>query len=178
MLVLTDGEENTPPLLAAVGGSITANTFAIGLGQPENISTAALTTLTQGHQGYLLITGTLTPDQSARLNKYFLQILAGVTNAQIVLDPHGVLTPGAVHRIPFQVTEAEYGLDVFLLTQTPWAVDFELEAPGGEMLSPASIAVLPNTQYVQAGRMAYYRLSLPADPAKAADSRAGSWTCC
>ena len=175
MLVLTDGEENTPPLLSAVGSSITANTFAIGLGQPENISTVALATLTQGHNGYLLITGTLTPDQSARLNKYFLQVLAGVTNAQIVIDPHGVLTPGAVHRIPFQVAEPEYGLDVFLLTSNPWLIDFELEAPNGERLSPASVVTLTNLQYVQAGGMAYYRLSLPADPAKAGGTRAGLW---
>lgn len=65
MLVLTDGQENTPPRLADVAGSITANTFAIGLGRPENISVAALDALTQGHNGYLLITGMLTPDQSA-----------------------------------------------------------------------------------------------------------------
>ena len=175
MLVLTDGEENTAPLLSAVGGSITANTFAIGLGQPQNISTVALATLTQGHNGYLLITGTLTPDQSARLNKYFLQVLAGVTNAQIVLDPHGVLTQGAVHRIPFQIAETEYGLDVFLLTQSPWAVDFELEAPNGELLSPSSVVALPNARYVQAAGMAYYRLSLPADPAKPDGTRGGLW---
>ena len=130
MLVLTDGEENTPPMLADVGSSITANTFAIGLGRPENISTAALNTLTQGHNGYLLVTGTLTPDQATRLDKYFLQVLAGVTNANVILDPHGVLTAGAVHRIPFAVAETDYGMDVFLLCQAPGLVDFELEAPG------------------------------------------------
>lgn len=174
-LVLTDGEENTPPMLADVGGSITANTFAIGLGQPENISTVALSTLTQGHNGYLLITGTLTSDQAARLNKYFLQVLAGVTNANVVLDPHGVLTRGAEHRIPFNVAETEYGLDVFLLTPVPGIIDFELEAPDGERLSPASAATLTNMRYVQAGRMAYYRLSLPAIPAHSGGSHAGLW---
>ena len=61
MLVLTDGEENTPPMLADVSSSITSNTFAVGLGQPENISTVALNTLTQNHNGYLLVTGTITP---------------------------------------------------------------------------------------------------------------------
>lgn len=174
-IVLTDGEENTPPMLADVGGSITANTFAIGLGQPENISTAALSALTQGHNGYLLITGTLSSDQAARLNKYFLQVLAGVTNAEIVLDPHGVLTRGAEHRIPFNIAETEYGLDVFLLTPVPGAVDFELEAPDGERLSPASAGTLTNMRYVQAGRMAYYRLSLPAIPAHSGGSHAGLW---
>jgi hypothetical protein len=175
MVVLTDGEENTPPMLVDVGGSITANTFAIGLGQPENISTVALNTLTQGHNGYLLITGTLTSDQAARLNKYFLQILAGITNANVVLDPHGVLTRGAVHRIPFQVAETEYGLDVFLLTPLPALIDFELEAPDGELFTPASPMTLTNMQYVQAGRMAYYRLSLPANPAHSSGSHAGRW---
>ena len=175
MLVLTDGEENTPPLLSAVGGSITANTFAVGLGEPENISTVALTALTQGHHGYLLVTGTLTPDQAARLNKYFVQILAGITNAQIVLDPSSVISPGDEQRIPFTVTEADYGLDVFLLTEAPWAIDFELEAPNGEMLSPASTSTITNLQYVQAGAMAYYRLALPGDPAHAGGTHAGTW---
>jgi hypothetical protein len=86
-----------------------------------------------------------------------------------------VLTAGAVHRIPFQLAETDYGLDVFLLTAAPWAVDFELEAPGGELLSPANVSALPNAQYVQTARMAYYRLSLPADPAKPGDTRDGLW---
>jgi hypothetical protein len=175
MLVLTDGEENTPPMLADVGSSITSNTFAVGLGQPENISAVALNTLTQNHNGYLLVTGTITTDLSARLNKYFLQIMAGITNANVVLDPHGTLAAGAVHRIPFQLAETEYGLDVFLLTPVPWAIDFELETPDGHRLGPGSASSLANLQYVQAGKMAYYRLSLPAIPADASGSHSGLW---
>jgi hypothetical protein len=175
MVVLTDGEENTAPFLSAVGGSITANTFAIGLGQPENISTAALNTLTQGHNGYLLVTGLLTSDQAARLNKYFLQVLAGVTNANVVLDPHGVLSRGATQRIPFQVAETEYGLDAFLLTPEPGLIDFELETPDGTRLTPASAGALTNLRYVQIGTLGYYRLSLPAIPADAVGSHAGTW---
>src|ERR1700753_2479536 len=144
-------------MLADVGSSITANTFAIGLGQPENISTAALTTLTQGHNGYLLVTGALTPDQSDRLSKYFVQILAGVTNAQVVLDPYSILSAGSAQSIPFTVTEADYGLDVFLLTEAPWAVEFVLQTPDGQLLSPASVGPGTNLAYVQAGAMAYYR---------------------
>jgi hypothetical protein len=175
LLVLTDGMENTPPMLIDVGSSITANTFAVGLGLPENISTMALNALTLGHSGYLLITGLLTSDQAARLNKYFLQVLAGITNANVILDPHGALTRGAVHRIPFRVAETEYGLDVFVLTPAPWLIDFELETPGGQRLTPASATLLTNLRYVQAGAMAYYRLSLPAIPADAGDSHAGTW---
>ena len=161
MVVLTDGVENTAPMLSAVGSSITANTFAIGLGLPENISTAALDTLTQGHGGYLLVTGSLTSDSSARLSKYFLQVLAGITNANIVLDPKGILVPGAVHRIPFWVTEAEFGLDVFLLSPAPYWIEFTLETPGGQILTPSGLAGT-NAQFVSANRCHYYRLSLPA----------------
>jgi hypothetical protein len=176
MVVLTDGEENTPPFLADVGSSITANTFAIGFGQPENISTAALNTLTQGHNGYLLVTGAITSDQSTRLSKYFLQILAGITNANVVLDPQGILTAGAVHRIPFVIGDPDYGVDVFLLTPAPQIVTFELEAPNGDVLSPASVAALPNVQYVQASALAYYRAALPAEPAHPSGTHAGTWT--
>jgi hypothetical protein len=67
-----------------------------------------------------------------------VQGLAGVTNANVVLDPHGVLTAGAVHKIPFQLAETEYRLDVFALTQAPWALDFGLETPDGTLIDPAS----------------------------------------
>jgi IgA Peptidase M64/von Willebrand factor type A domain len=175
MLVLTDGMENTPPMLSSVGSSITANTFAIGLGKPENISVAALNTLTQGHSGYLLVTGTLTPSQAARLDKYFLQILAGVTNANVVLDPHGDLTIGATHRIPFMVSDTDFGLDVFLITPYSPYVDFELETPDGTRITPATSGGPSNASYIPTAELAYYRLSLPALPADAAGTHSGKW---
>jgi hypothetical protein len=175
MIVLTDGMENTAPFLVDVGGSVTANTFAIGLGLPENISVAALNTLTQGHNGYLLITGALTPDQSARVNKYFLQALAGVTNANVVLDPHGVLTVGVEHRIPFRVSEADIGLDVFLLCPTPGVVDFRLETPDGNQITPGTAGVSGNIEYVQVAHLGYYRLALPAVPGHESGTHGGLW---
>ncbi len=172
MLVLTDGVENTPPLLAAVGGSVDARTFAIGLGKPQNISTAALDALTQGNGGYLLVTGALTPDQAARLSKYFVQVLAGITNAEVVLDPRGHLGRGAEHRIPFQLTEADYGADVILLSPQPKLIDFQLETPGGKRITPAE-AGSGAVAFVSAAGVSYYRLGLPALPATS--SHGGTW---
>jgi hypothetical protein len=174
MVVLTDGMENTAPMLSAVGGSITANTFAVGLGKPENISVAALNTLTQGHAGYLLVTGALTTSQSARLDKYFLQILAGITNANVVLDPHGELPLGAEHRIPFNISEADFGADAFLLTPYPPYIDFELETPDGTVLNPSTLGG-SNADYVQTNQMSYYRLALPALAGDAGGTHAGTW---
>ena len=175
MLVLSDGVENTAPMLSSVTSSINANTFAIGLGLPYNISVAALDTLTQGTGGYLLITGSLTTDQRTRLAKYFLQVLAGVTNANVITDPHGVLTAGAEHRIPFHVTEADYGLDAFVLSPVPQAIDYQLETPDGSRISLSSYAALGTTEAVLRNGVAFYRVALPAIPAKAAGSHAGTW---
>jgi hypothetical protein len=173
MVVLTDGEENTLPFLSTVGSSITANTFAVGLGIPANISVAALSKLTQGHNGYLLITGTLTQDQSLRLTKYFLQILAGITNANVILDPQGYLVYGAEQRVPFEVTEADMGLDVILLSQAPYLIDFELETPDGSRITPGSAGA--TIQFVSGSNVSYFRLSLPALPADPSGSHHGTW---
>ena len=91
IVVLTDGIENVAPMIAAVAPGITAPTYAVGLGLPGGISTASLNALAQGTGKYLLVTGALTDDQRFRLSKFFLQILAGINNANLVLDPTGHL---------------------------------------------------------------------------------------
>ena len=144
-------------------------------GLPSNISVPALTTLCQGHQGYLLITGAFSTDQSMRLSKYFLQILAGVTNAQIAADPGGVLDVNSEHRIPFWICEADFGMDLIVLSPLPYLIDFQLEAPDGSRIDPGSGAVGANAQFVLTNRVAYYRCALPVLPANATGSHAGRW---
>lgn len=175
IVVLTDGMWNQPPSLSSISGSITANTFAIGIGLPSNISVPALTTLCQGHNGYLLITDMLSTDQSMRLSKYFLQILAGVNNAQIAADPRGVLDITAEHRIPFRITEADYGMDLVILSNFPQVIDFQLEAPDGSRITPASGPAGANSQFVLSRYSSYYRCALPVLPANAAGSHSGLW---
>lgn len=175
MVVLTDGMENTLPLINSVSGLITANTFAVGLGKASNVDVGKLELLTGTHEGYLLVTGALTTDQTFRLQKYFLQILAGVTNANIVLDPGGVLHKGAEHRIPFNLTEADYGADVILLATEPRAIDFQLETPDGQRIDPGVAGTEPNIGFVVTPQVAYYRIGLPALPADADGSHGGRW---
>ncbi len=175
MLVVTDGMENTPPKIADVAFSLDANTFAIGIGQPGNINVAALDALTQGHGGYLVVTGAITMDQSFRLTKYFLQALAGITNAQVVVDPQSELLWGAVHRIPFLLTEADQAVDVILLCPAASLVDFVLETPDGHLITPASATVEPALKFLRRSDLAFYRCGLPALHADPAGSRAGQW---
>ncbi|MBS1223815.1 MAG: von Willebrand factor, type [Proteobacteria bacterium] len=175
MVVLTDGMWNQPPPLSSVSGSITANTYAIGFGLPSNISVPALTTLCQGHNGFLLVTGQITPDQTMRLNKYFLQILAGVTNAQIAADPAGELYGNAEHRIPFWINEADFGMDLILLSPFPQVIDFKLETPDGTLITPASGFGGANSQFVMSQYASYYRCALPVLPADPGGNQAGLW---
>src|SRR6266566_3628521 len=116
-----------------------------------------------------------TRSPSARLDKYFLQILAGVTNANVVLDPHGNLGVGDTHVIPFWMSEADMGLDVFVLTPYPWYLDFELQTPDGTMITPASAGAEPNIEFVQVDHMGYYRIGLRAIPADAPGTHQGLW---
>lgn len=175
MVVLTDGMWNRPPSLANVSGSITANTYAVGLGLPSNISVPALNTLCQGHNGYLLITGQLSADQSMRLSKYFMQILAGVTNAQVAADPRGILDKSSEHRIPFWICEADYGMDLIVLSPIPQVIDFELEAPDGSLITPTSGPGGANSQFVLSRYASYYRCALPVLPANPGGSHTGLW---
>jgi IgA Peptidase M64/von Willebrand factor type A domain len=173
MAVLTDGMENTAPFMNQV--SISANTFGIGFGTPANVDVGKLEILTGTHQGYLLITGALTQGQLFRLQKYFVQILAGVTNAEIIVDPEGVLFPGTAQKVPFVVTEPDYGLDVILLARDPRAVDFWLETPSGTLIDPAVANTEPNIQLVRTPQVSYYRMGLPALPADPLGSHGGKW---
>ena len=74
--------------------------YAIGLGTAANTSAAELQTLSGNHGGYLLVTGPITGTNQFALEKYFLQILSGIANAEVVLDPAGPRAgPGAAHPV-------------------------------------------------------------------------------
>lgn len=174
MIVFTDGQENTAPLIADVMGSINDRTFAIGLGTAQNVSAGALNALTKSTGGYLLLSGDLSPsiDDTFRIAKYFLQILAGVTNNSIVTDPTGNLIPGMSVRIPFQLNEADIDATVILLADLP-AIRFLIETPNGDVLDPPSASAIGAT-FDRAQGVSFYRFTLPL-PLGAAAAQSGTW---
>jgi hypothetical protein len=161
LVVLTDGEENTPPWIADVAPQIDDFTYSVGLGTPQNTSAAALQAISGNHGGYLLLTGAISGDNRFILTKYFLQILAGISNAEIVLDPQGVLLPGQEQAIPFPVTEADSGMDVILLTPFPQYVNFRLQAPTGAVIDPGRASPANGIAYSINRGNSYYRVVLP-----------------
>ncbi|HLN98981.1 MAG TPA: LodA/GoxA family CTQ-dependent oxidase [Pyrinomonadaceae bacterium] len=163
LVVLTDGIENRARSIAEVAPQINEYTYAVGLGQPQNISVPALQNISGNNGGYLLVTGAISTDNRFLLQKYFLQILAGISNAEIVLDPEGQLIRGRVERIPFQLTNGDAGVDVILLTPNPRIVDFRLQAPSGDIIEPWRALSEPGMRFVLSDGVSYYRLVLPTE---------------
>ena len=175
LVVLTDGMENTSLFIADVASSINEFTYAIGLGKPQDISVPALQAISGNNGGYLLVTGSIGTDNRFLLQKYFLQILAGVSNAEIVLDPSGLLIPGRVERIPFVLTDADAGVDVILLTPNVNVVDFRLQTPAGSIIEPWRAMSEPGMKYISTNGVAYYRLVLPTELAPNRLEAGGIW---
>jgi hypothetical protein len=156
ILVFTDGEETEPKYISEVTSLINERVYAVGLGTPDQLSPTGLSAITNGTGGYLTLTGALGTDGVMRLAKYFSQVLAGVTNAQIVTDPTGFATPGLTEKVPFALTDADRRCDIILLTEAPAAVTLTLTAPDG-----TTVTAGPDATQLDAPAMKCLRMPLP-----------------
>lgn len=158
MLVLTDGIETEHKYISEVAdGVIGQKVFAIGMGTAEQIQPAALDALTSGTGGYLLMTGNLSSDETFLLEKYYLQILAGLNNNELVLDPEGWVRVGVVERIPFDVTDADVEITATVLGRPAQVLIMGLEAPDGTQIAAGDPALIGRST----SRALYMRAGLP-----------------
>jgi hypothetical protein len=135
----------------------------------------ALQTISGNNGGYLLVTGSISTDNRFLLQKYFLQILAGISNADIVLDPDGQLVPGQVTRVPFELTSGDSGVDVILLTPDTRTVDFRLQTPSGRIIEPWRAMSEPGMRFVLSAGVSYYRIALPTELLPNRFDGGGTW---
>jgi hypothetical protein len=162
MIVLTDGIETASKRVSEVAaGVIGTQVFAIGLGTSEDIQPATLQALTNNSGGYLLMTGPVDESRAFLLAKYYLQILAGVTNNDIVVDPDGTVVSGQVIRIPFDVTDEDIEITAVVLAPVPQALLLGLEAPDGHVFSQADVATNPQMDFSFGASSVHMRSSLP-----------------
>ena len=173
LIILTDGLENREQWLADVGGSIDNRTFAIGLGNETQVNTFALQTIANGTGGYLLLTGLLSSsiDDFFRLSKFFLQIMAGVTNNNIIVDPNGFISPGTTIRIPFYISDSDIHTTVILMTDFN-VVDLMVETPAGDVIDAGNANGLGITHNIGL-RTRSYKFTLPV--AFPAGNHEGKW---
>lgn len=162
VVVFTDGQENTAKFIDDIASKIDDRVYAIGLGTVNELNPIALSKLVSNTGGYLILTGPLTVSEQFRVAKYFLQILSGVVNNQIVVDPDGYLGLKSLVRVPFDLTEADTSVDVILLSPLRKYINFRLEAPTGDMIDAAVVPMMVGSSFVTGLSLDAYRLSLPA----------------
>jgi hypothetical protein len=98
-----------------------------------------------------VLTGDLDINSRYKLAKYFLQVLAGVKNEDIVRDPDGLLAPGQVDEIDFHLTEADIAADVILMAPARGSIDMTLVTPSGEVIDQTAALAMPGGLYYGGG---------------------------
>lgn len=175
MIVLTDGNQNVHPYIGEIDPALLTNrTFAIGFGLPGGVSDAALNEITNNTNGDLIITGDISTDeQRFNLTKYFVQVLAGVTKMNVILDPQGTLFAGSEHVIPFQLADSDVYADLITLCPIPKVINFSLVTPSGKIINPTTVE--PNIKFIMGQQVVFYRVALPALAGDQAGSHGGTW---
>ena len=157
-VVFTDGIETRAPFIADVDELLNERVYAVGIADAANVNNDTLVTLASGSDGFMLVEGALDADDDFLLEKFFIQILAGVTNQDMVRDPSGVLTLGEIARVPFSIAQSDIGFDTVTLTRAPHFVLSALQAPDGTIILPQD---LPPGGHRIGHHLNGYRVTLP-----------------
>lgn len=157
-VVFTDGFENRPPFIRDVASLINERVYAVGVADAANVQNDVLVALANNTGGYMLVTGAIAQDDEFLLDKFLIQILAGVTNNDIVRDPDGIILPGAVERVPFSIVRSDIAFDAVALSRAPGAIAMALEAPDGTVINAAD---LPPGSLRMGATSANFRVTLP-----------------
>jgi hypothetical protein len=175
MVVLTDGKETADQRVDDVADRIVADdVFAIGLGTGEQIEPGPLIALTNATGNYTLMTGNVSTDDTFLLDKYYLQILAGLNNNDIIMDPEGWLGREKRVMIPFDVTEADIEITPTVLSVFSDAIEVALLTPDDKLIDPTVAAANPSIEFIQRQRVTYYRPMLPFE-IEGTKAHAGRW---
>ena len=166
-VVFTDGHETEAKYISEVADLINSTVFAVGLGTAEQLDPVALDDLVASTGGYLLLTGNAGSDDLLLLQKYFAQIIAGVSNNEIIVDPDGYVPLGGTAEVPFDLTEGDTRCDAIVLSPLADALEAVLVAPDGMVLDTTNGVIMTRTPYD-----VVLRLALPS-PATA--STGGRW---
>jgi hypothetical protein len=160
ILVFTDGLENTPPMIANVEPAILAagtEIYAIGLGQPQNISAAALSTLAASANGKFFQT-----DDTLILRKNFIQVLADAFRNNMAADPIFKISQGKTVEIPVRITECERRISFILNWDDPASqIEMTVRAPDGTTYYPNSALSNQLVRYGQQPGYRYYQIAFP-----------------
>jgi hypothetical protein len=164
MLLLTDGLQNTPPLIADVEASLAGTQlFVLGFGTEASLDGPLLTRVARNHGGIYA-----RAEDGLSLRKFFVLCFGNIFESGISLDPLYELPAGATEAepIPLQVC-GEARLTVVLGWEQPTSrLQFSLRTPGGAVLDAATPGLIASS----GDTWAYLRLPLPFN-----GERDGTW---
>jgi len=155
ILLLTDGLQNTPPMIGDVEASLGGTQLCVlGFGTEASLNGALLTRLARDHRGIYT-----RAEDGLSLRKFFVLCFGNIFESGISMDP--------VHELPGDATEAKpIQLNVCGETQLTVVLGWErptsrllltLITPGGTALTAAT----PNLVVSSGDTWTYLRLPLP-----------------
>jgi hypothetical protein len=164
ILLLTDGLQNTPPLIADVTGLESIDINAIGFGAASSLDGPLLTQLSETHNGLYVRAG-----DGLDLKKYFALAFGNIFTTGALLDPEGHLAPrdAASKPIEFQVCGEKMITIVVGWDKVGGALAIKATTPSGATVSAASAGV----DHATGRTWAFLRIKLPHG-----QDRNGKWT--
>jgi hypothetical protein len=165
ILLLTDGLQNTPPLVADVErglGGIAVE--AIGYGTEASLDGALLSRLASDHGGMYA-----RADTSLRLEKFFAQAFGNIFESGLLQDPDHTLAAGVNvgEAVPFDVCGEERITVVVGWDRDDEQLALDVATPGGTSLFSSS----PGTEHAAGRTWRFLRIPLPVG-----GERDGRWS--
>ena len=177
VMVFTDGQENTAPMIATVKPTIPAATevYAVGLGDPAQISAAALTDLAITSNGRFF-----NPQDPLILRKDFVQVLSDAFRMNMAADPVYTITRGATRTVFVPLSDCDHRASFIVYWEKPASqLGVEVVAPNGMTYTPASPAQNRLVRYASQPGYTFYQIAFPpsdlAPGAVIGPPRAGNW---
>ncbi|HWT11923.1 MAG TPA: vWA domain-containing protein [Allosphingosinicella sp.] len=155
ILLMTDGLQNSHPMIAAVEGGLAGiDVNAIGFGNESSLNGALLTQLAASHGGLYTRAGS-----GLDLRKFFALAFGNIFEAGALFDPPGKLGSGELRSKPieFGVCGEESITVVVGWDRDDAGLQLELKAPDGTVL----IAGQPGVESATGRTWAFLRLALP-----------------
>lgn len=166
ILLLTDGLENTPPMVAALDKALglAIHVEAIGFGTEANLDGKLLTALSSAHRGIYA-----RADSGLNLKKFFSLAFGRIFEAGTLVDPEFDLPEDQPAGAPLDISVCgEEAITVVAGWDSPGAeLELEVTSPGGAILVPGSGGVETDS----GPTWHYLRIELPHGP-----ERDGAWS--
>jgi hypothetical protein len=163
ILLLTDGLQNTPPLIADVTGLVGIDINAIGFGAASSLNGALLTQLSETHNGVYMRAG-----DGLDLKKYFALAFGNIFASGALLDPQGRLAARDKESKPIRFNVCgETAITIVVGWDKEAELAITVKTPGGVTITSSSSGI----QYATGRTWAFLRIKLPHG-----GERNGAWS--